>query len=429
MVSSIYSYYLSQYGRKAYSKYDTHSRAQLKSSYNKVLKINSQTPAYKVDISDDALKYAIDLKENARELSHIADELSDEDTDNIAFKRSAVSDDPSVVDALYVGDNSSGSTAALEISVSQLAANQINTGNFLQPNSRLFEPGDYSFDLHINDLTYEFEFNVNDTETTEDIQNKISRLINRSNIGLNSQILTDNLGNTAISIASDSTGVTAMRPTIFNIKTNSLSSDDTAELVSTLGLDRVTQYPSNAVFSVNGTERTSASNDVVIDKSYALSFLNTTDGKPVTVSLTADTDAIADSIDELISGYNQLVSVTADDNNDKFEGNQKLKKEFAGIAKSYNSLLNDNGLNVTDNGTISVDRSAIVSAVGDGTLSSVFSSLNSFKQAIAQKAEDISLDPMNYVNNKIIAYKNPLRTTNDPYNISAYTGMMFDGYL
>lgn len=36
---------------------------------------------------------------------------------------------------------------------------------------------------------------------------------------------------------------------------------------------------------------------------------------------------------------------------------------------------------------------------------------------------------MDYVNNKIIAYKNPTRTYNDPYNLSAYTGMMFNGYI
>lgn len=430
MISSIYSYYMSQYGHKEYSKYDTHSKTQLKNTFSKVLKINSQTPSYKIDVSDDALKYAIDLKENARELSHIADELSDDENNSMIYKRSASSDAPELIEAQYIGNNSADNPAAVQISVSQLASNQINTGNFLQPNAKLFPVGDYSFDLRVNDLTYEFEFHIDESETVNDIQNKISRLINRSNIGLSSQILTDSLGNTAISIASDATGITGIKPTIFNIKTAGPdTADNNSELVSTLGLDRVTQYPSNAVFTVNGTEQTATTNDVTIDRTFALSFLNTTGAQPVTVSLNADTDAIADSIHELISGYNNLVSVTTNDRNNQFEGNLKLKKEFAGIAKSYHDLLNKNGLNITDNGTIDIDRTAIISAADNGTLGEVFSSLNTFKQAIQKKAEDISLDPMNYVNNKIIAYKNPFRTTNDPYNLSAYTGMMFDGYL
>lgn len=431
MINSVYNYYAAQYGHREYSKYDTHSKAQLKSTFGRLQKINSQTPSYKIDFSDAALKYAIDLKENARELSQIADELSDESTDSITYKRSATSSSPQVIDAEYIGDSCVQDYEPLEVTVSQLACPQTNTGNFLQPNSKPFAAGEYSFDLQVQDLTYQFEFGVNATDTVTDTQQKIARLINQADIGLNAQLLTDGLGNSAISITSDATGIRGISPTIFHIQSQNSSdaSDSNTELVSTLGLDRVTQYPANAVYSVNGTTATSVSNEVTIDNNYVLTFFDTTGKAPVTISMNTDTDAIADSIGELISGYNNLISVTANDANEHFEGNEKLKKDFAGIAKSYNHLLNENGLSVTDNGTIAVDRDAIISAADNGTLGDIFSGLNAFKQAVQKKAEDISLNPMDYVNNKIIAYKNPLRPTNDPYNLSAYTGMIFDGYL
>ena len=431
MINSVYNYYAAQYGHREYSKYDTHSKAQLKSTFGRLQKINSQTPSYKIDFSDAALKYAIDLKENARELSQIADELSDESTDSITYKRSATSSSPQVIDAEYIGDSCVQDYEPLEVTVSQLACPQTNTGNFLQPNSKPFAAGEYSFDLQVQDLTYQFEFGVNATDTVTDTQQKIARLINQADIGLNAQLLTDGLGNSAISITSDATGIRGISPTIFHIQSQNSSdaSDSNTELVSTLGLDRVTQYPANAVYSVNGTTATSVSNEVTIDNNYVLTFFDTTGKAPVTISMNTDTDAIADSISELIGGYNNLISVTANDANEHFEGNEKLKKDFAGIAKSYNHLLNENGLSVTDNGTIAVDRDAIISAADNGTLGDIFSGLNAFKQAVQKKAEDISLNPMDYVNNKIIAYKNPLRPTNDPYNLSAYTGMIFDGYL
>ena len=431
MINSVYNYYAAQYGHREYSKYDTHSKAQLKSTFGRLQKINSQTPSYKIDFSDAALKYAIDLKENARELSQIADELSDESTDSITYKRSATSSSPQVIDAEYIGDSCVQDYEPLEVTVSQLACPQTNTGNFLQPNSKPFAAGEYSFDLQVQDLTYQFEFGVNATDTVTDTQQKIARLINQADIGLNAQLLTDGLGNFAISITSDATGIRGISPTIFHIQSQNSSdaSDSNTELVSTLGLDRVTQYPANAVYSVNGTTATSVSNEVTIDNNYVLTFFDTTGKAPVTISMNTDTDAIADSIGELIGGYNNLISVTANDANEHFEGNEKLKKDFAGIAKSYNHLLNENGLSVTDNGTIAVDRDAIISAADNGTLGDIFSGLNAFKQAVQKKAEDISLNPMDYVNNKIIAYKNPLRPTNDPYNLSAYTGMIFDGYL
>ena len=431
MINSVYNYYAAQYGHREYSKYDTHSKAQLKSTFGRLQKINSQTPSYKIDFSDAALKYAIDLKENARELSQIADELSDESTDSITYKRSATSSSPQVIDAEYIGDSCVQDYEPLEVTVSQLACPQTNTGNFSQPNSKPFAAGEYSFDLQVQDLTYQFEFGVNATDTVTDTQQKIARLINQADIGLNAQLLTDGLGNSAISITSDATGIRGISPTIFHIQSQNSSdaSDSNTELVSTLGLDRVTQYPANAVYSVNGTTATSVSNEVTIDNNYVLTFFDTTGKAPVTISMNTDTDAIADSIGELIGGYNNLISVTANDANEHFEGNEKLKKDFAGIAKSYNHLLNENGLSVTDNGTIAVDRDAIISAADNGTLGDIFSGLNAFKQAVQKKAEDISLNPMDYVNNKIIAYKNPLRPTNDPYNLSAYTGMIFDGYL
>ena len=431
MINSVYNYYATQYGHREYSKYDTHSKAQLKSTFGRLQKINSQTPSYKIDFSDAALKYAIDLKENARELSQIADELSDESTDSITYKRSATSSSPQVIDAEYIGDSCVQDYEPLEVTVSQLACPQTNTGNFLQPNSKPFAAGEYSFDLQVQDLTYQFEFGVNATDTVTDTQQKIARLINQADIGLNAQLLTDGLGNSASSITSDATGIRGISPTIFHIQSQNSSdaSDSNTELVSTLGLDRVTQYPANAVYSVNGTTATSVSNEVTIDNNYVLTFFDTTGKAPVTISMNTDTDAIADSIGELIGGYNNLISVTANDANEHFEGNEKLKKDFAGIAKSYNHLLNENGLSVTDNGTIAVDRDAIISAADNGTLGDIFSGLNAFKQAVQKKAEDISLNPMDYVNNKIIAYKNPLRPTNDPYNLSAYTGMIFDGYL
>ena len=431
MINSVYNYYAAQYGHREYSKYDTHSKAQLKSTFGRLQKINSQTPSYKIDFSDAALKYAIDLKENARELSQIANELSDESTDSITYERSATSSSPQVIDAEYIGDSCVQDYEPLEVTVSQLACPQTNTGNFLQPNSKPFAAGEYSFDLQVQDLTYQFEFGVNATDTVTDTQQKIARLINQADIGLNAQLLTDGLGNSAISITSDATGIRGISPTIFHIQSQNSSdaSDSNTELVSTLGLDRVTQYPANAVYSVNGTTATSVSNEVTIDNNYVLTFFDTTGKAPVTISMNTDTDAIADSIGELIGGYNNLISVTANDANEHFEGNEKLKKDFAGIAKSYNHLLNENGLSVTDNGTIAVNRDAIISAADNGTLGDIFSGLNAFKQAVQKKAEDISLNPMDYVNNKIIAYKNPLRPTNDPYNLSAYTGMIFDGYL
>lgn len=426
MISSVYSYYLSQYGNKSNSKYDSHTRTQLKNTYSKVVKINSQTPVYKLDLSTAAQKYAIDLKEHARALENITEDLSDGADGTMTFKKSAVSSNASAVNASYITDFGAASDdESFDINVKQLACSQLNTGNYLQPRSKHIKPGEYSFDLSINDVIYEFQFKVDNSETTNNIQNKIARLINRSNIGLTANIKEDSLGNTAINIESESTGINGTTPVIFSIK-----SDDPNNqlLIDTLGLDRVTQYPSNAIFDVDGDERSSMSNSITINKAYDVKLSKVTE-EPVTISLKADADSIVESLNELVAGYNNLISVTNDENNNHFQGTEKLQNEIASIARSYKKQLADSGLSLNKDGTISADKEVIINADNKDALSHIYESLNSFKNSINEKAEDIALNPMDYVNNKIIAYKNPLRSFPDPYNLSAYTGMMFNGYI
>lgn len=426
MISSVYSYYLSQYGNKSYSKYDSHTRTQLKNTYSKVVKINSQTPVYKLDLSTAAQKYAIDLKEHARALENITEDLSDGADGTMTFKKSAVSSNASAVNASYITDFGAASDdESFDINVKQLACSQLNTGNYLQPRSKHIKPGEYSFDLSINDVIYEFQFKVDNSETTNNIQNKIARLINRSNIGLTANIKEDSLGNTAINIESESTGINGTTPVIFSIKSDDANNQP---LIDTLGLDRVTQYPANAIFDVDGDERSSMSNSITINKAYDVKLSKVTE-EPVTISLKADADSIVESLNELVAGYNNLISVTNDENNNHFQGTEKLQNEIASIARSYKKQLADSGLSLNKDGTISADKEVIINADNKDALSHIYESLNSFKNSIKEKAENIALNPMDYVNNKIIAYKNPLRSFPDPYNLSAYTGMMFNGYI
>lgn len=426
MISSVYSYYLSQYGNKSNSKYDSHTRTQLKNTYSKVVKINSQTPVYKLDLSTAAQKYAIDLKEHARALENITEDLSDGADGTMTFKKSAVSSNASAVNASYITDFGAASDdESFDINVKQLACSQLNTGNYLQPRSKHIKPGEYSFDLSINDVIYEFQFKVDNSETTNNIQNKIARLINRSNIGLTANIKEDSLGNTAINIESESTGINGTTPVIFSIKSDDANNQP---LIDTLGLDRVTQYPANAIFDVDGDERSSMSNSITINKAYDVKLSKVTE-EPVTISLKADADSIVESLNELVAGYNNLISVTNDENNNHFQGTEKLQNEIASIARSYKKQLADSGLSLNKDGTISADKKVIINADNKDALSHIYESLNSFKNSIKEKAENIALNPMDYVNNKIIAYKNPLRSFPDPYNLSAYTGMMFNGYI
>lgn len=429
MISSAYSYYLSQYGSRQSSRRDITARkpSDVKNSYNKLLKLNRTTPTYKTDLSIAAQKYAIDLKENARELSSIASQLSGNTSSGMVIRQSAVSDNPDAVSVEYSGRGNSG-IKAFDVSVRQLATPQINSGNYLPPASKILATGEYSFDLTISDITYEFEFGVNENDTSKSVQEKISRLINRSNIGLDASVASDNLDNTALVIKSVGTGVTGAKPVIFEVRENTTEASKKTSAVETLGLNRVSQYPGNAVYSIDNNEKTSTSNVIRINHAFELTFHKVQEIPPITISLKADADAAVDSINDLMTGYNRLISVATDNTKGTFNGSDKLRKQFASLTHAYSSLLTSSGLDVNDNGSITVNPDSVRKLIDTNSLDSIFDGLSHFKDAVQETAERIAMNPMDYVNNKIIAYKNPHRITSDPYNPSAYTGMMFNGY-
>ena len=62
-------------------------------------------------------------------------------------------------------------------------------------------------------------------------------------------------------------------------------------------------------------------------------------------------------------------------------------------------------------------------------IASVAEKIGIGEESLKRYGNHIAKINLDYVNNKIVAYKNPHKPVNDPYNLSAYSGMMFNGYI
>ena len=73
-IDAIYNYYLSTYGSNTSNRYDTHKKSELRSVYNNMVKVNKESPLFKVLGIDngDAFRFAIDVKESSMHLSKVA---------------------------------------------------------------------------------------------------------------------------------------------------------------------------------------------------------------------------------------------------------------------------------------------------------------------------------------------------------------------
>lgn len=427
MIGSVYDYYLTTYASKPATRSDTHKKSELRNIYNTIVKISKKSPLYKVDVSENIQRYAIDLKENARFIKSKTD-LFFNDSDN-GIRKKLISSDEDVLSINYMGipeSEQNDSILSYEFQVDALAKPQVNTGNFLKSNGTSISTGNHAFEVDIGDYSYEFQFSVQPEDTNKSVQEKLARLINRSDIGLTAQVITNDANKSALKLTSDKTGA-AFNGTIFSvINTHEQLEDNTIDL---LGLNNVSQMSANAEFRINGVNRTSASNTFTINKNLEVTLKGISrEDNPSHIKYQDDVISIIDSIKGMADSYNNIVDL-ANKTTRESDQTHSLQKEIRRMTERYKNDLESIGLNITEEGYLNFDESLILQSAGEGTISESLNHLREFKNGLAAKADDISINPMKYVKKVMISYPNPKKSFANPYVTSIYSGMMYNGYI
>lgn len=424
MISTIYNYYLTTYsGKNNLLNNNAHKKSELREVYNNILKISRKSPLYKINLDSDARKYAIDLKESAYALKDVADSL---DADSLfgAKKKKVSTSNEEKVTARYIGNDIDVDDSGFDIEVSHLATPQINTGNYLSQNKLSLPCGNYSFDIDIDEYSYELQFKINDTDTNRTLQDKLARLINRSDIGLKAEVTENSHGNSSLQLTSQSTGL-GFKPQIFSIIDNP---DNLGNIVDYLGLNQMTTEPSNAHFLINGTEKTASTNTFTINKGFEVTLNDVTDNESVHIGFKPDFDSLMESLNDLSSRFNYVVDMASENSGDNGDSS-RLMREITQIAKKHKNNLESAGLTFNEKGHLEVDEALITQAVTDGSIKDSLDKVSLFKNDLAREANNITINPMHYVDKIMISYPNPVISFTNPYVTSIYTGMMFNSYI
>ena len=431
MISPAYQYYISTYGSRESCRYDTHKRNELRNVYNSIVRLNKKSPLYKINLTEHVQCLAIDLKESSRAFRNVLlDTVSEEES---AFmQKAAYSSDEELVEAEYIGDDPSSEEegSAYQIDVTQLATAQVNTGDFVASDRLDLAPDQYSFDLTVGDSSYEFQFKVAENHTNLQIQEKLAHLVNRSNIGVAARVLKDGNGSSALEISAVQPGFHEYRGYAFKISDD--NSSKARGSVDFFGLNHTSQPPTNAQVRINGLESSSPSNTFSIGNTYSVSLKGLTEpGTPVEIGMKRSTETVIRNMTRLADSYNSLHAI-ADTSSDNIVENivsNKLLKDLNYITKRFRDTLDSSGLMVQEDGTLQPDEEQIIRAVENGTMESNSEQITTFRNALLRQMEHISLDPMNYIKKTMISYPNPIRPFNNPYQISVYSGMIFNGYI
>lgn len=427
VLNTVYNNYLTTYTPKALTRYDAHKKSELRGVYNSIVKQNKDAPWYLPTTSKETQNYAVDLKENARELYNTIAGLGGLEQEGLLNKKTAYSSNEDIATATFISEHiPEGTAPEFTIEVQALASPQENIGTFLPDEKVTLPSGTYSFDVSINDMNYEFQFAIADEETNKAVQSRLARLIDNSGIGINASLVEDE-GLTALQLTSEATGYHPDGDIIFRISDEHTSK--ASGTVKYFGLNSVNTEPSNAQFLLNGEECSSSINHITIDNLFEVELTGINEaGENVILGLKADADSLADNVSRLLGGYNSFMQA-ASSYLESQSRSSNLVKELKGIASHYGDSMESTGLTMTENGTLQINEAMLKeAALQSQDITDTFSYLKEFSDSLLRKSRQVSLNPMDYVNRTIVAYKNPGHNYVSPCNTSAYSGMMFNSY-
>lgn len=427
VLNAVYNNYLTTYSPMTQTRYDTHKKSELRSVCNSIVKITTKSPWYLPTTNKETQHYAVSIKENARELRNTIAQLGGMEPNGIFSKKSAYSSDEEIASATYIGcDAPDGMLPELQLKVHSLASPQENLGLFLK-DTPIEMPADiYSFDVAINDMNYEFQFSIKEGETNREVQERLARLITNADIGLKASVIESD-SHSALRLTSENTGLTAGKTQIFSI--NDSHTSKAFGTVEYFGLDYVSHEASNAYFCVNGQEHTASTNHFTLDKLFEVQLNGISpEDRSVQIGLKTDMESLTDNVLHLVNGYNDFIKA-ASSYLESQSRSRMLIHEVKNIASLYGNSLASMGIDLTEDGTLNVNQSLLYqTAMTTEDIPETFGYLKDFSDSLLRKSNQVSLNPMDYVEKKIVAYKNPGHTYISPYATSAYTGMMFNGY-
>lgn len=431
IIGEVYNFYQTSMTSKPSNRFDAHKKAELKNVYNSIVNHSKEEPVFLINRSRDIEQYTISMKESAMNFQQSMASLGGLDGDSLFKQKAVYSSDTNVAEAEYFDDNSSSLEAAdlYKLIVNSTAKPQINKGHYLSPDDMRLNPGSYSFDVNIGDSSYELQFSINDTDTNIDIQKRLSRLINNSGIGLNASVSYNDSGMSALSISSTSTGKTIDDNVVFTI-----SDEDTSQqagAVDYFGIRNISQPASWASYSINDEEFYSADNQINIDNIYTVKLKNPggSADSPINIGTKPDYESLQDTINGIARSYNNFIK-TASEYLEKQPRTTILVDSMKRMANHYNDTFNTLGLTHEDDGTIQVDDKLLADSLTNAADENVIDSMKRFAKSALRKISQVQLNPMDYVDKRIVAYKNPYKTHfANPYITSAYSGMLFNGYM
>jgi flagellar hook-associated protein 2 len=152
---------------------------------------------------------------------------------------------------------------------------------------------------------------------------------------------------------------------------------------------------------------------------------------PVTLRIVPDKGRILDDVDSVLDTFNGLIRIANSRTEATKEhfGASKLISEMKNLETTYQDELEACGFKASEQGMLSLDDALAAQAAEDGGMESLFTRENGFIARVLDKAETITINPMDYLDKVIVTYPDSSSTAYaNPYITSMYSGLFFNSY-
>lgn len=425
MNTAVYNNLLPSFEPKYTTKY-AHQAAELRSVVRQIRRQAETSPVYLLHFTDKKQSYVLGVKEAAINLKESLNVLADDSADSLFSKKQAQSSDLSQVEAELVGEENDQMPDAFSIRVKQLANSQVNKGKEYYETGRGLEAGSYQFNITVNEVGYDFQYNIKKGANHREVIQGLSSFITKAKIGLEATSYSTEGGKIGMRIKSLTLG-TPNGYESFSLRDKSTDSNGRG-IVNYYGLNSVSVAPKNAVFDLNGTEKSSMSNEFTLGRAVKVKLLNISENEAM-VSYRPDSELILDGVSVFVANYNELIK-----HNVAYQEStgtpSRLLREMRVLMEPFRNEMESYGLTFNEDGFMGIEFSLAEQAIENGEMQELFARHSPFVLRLAAKSDMVKINPMEYVDKQIVCYPNFEKPPRGfAYISSMYSGLLFNSYF
>ncbi len=422
MNTAIYNYLIPTFEPKYTTKY-AHKSSELRSVVKSIRSQTQSSPVYLLNFTNKKQSYVLGVKEASMKLEESLNVLTDDSESALFSQKKAHSSDPEQVSAELLDAENEQLPSAFSIRVKQLANAQVNEGKVFYDTGKGLDAGSYQFKVTVNDVGYDFQYNIRKDANHREVIEGLAGFITKAKIGLLAEPYSSAEGKIGMRIESLTLG-TSNGYDSFSLEDKTT---DRRGIVSYYGLDRVAVKPKNAVFELNGTEKSSTANEFTLGNAVKVT-LHKASEEEASVDYRPNSALILEGVRDFVSNYNELIghSIAYARETDV---PSKLLREMNGLMEPYKNELESYGMTFDEDGFLGIDESLAADAVESGEMQDMFRADSPMVLRLKAKSVAVKINPMEYIDKRVVSYPD---TSKPPrgysYISSLYSGLLFNSY-